>query len=83
MLLRDFDSDAPAVVTKVLLVAELSVCDPLEEAPVEDEAIEPDAPDLLTAVCPALPASVTLAVPLPETVASVAFTVPAEENPWP
>jgi hypothetical protein len=68
------DPDAPAVVKfKVLLVAELPDCDPLEEAPVENEVIEPDAPVILTAVCPALPVIITLAVPFPRTVARVAF----------
>ena len=75
----DVEPDAPADVTpKVLLVAELSDCGPLKEGPVEEETTEPDAPDVLAAVCTKLPSSVTLAVPFPRTVASVAFPVPAE-----
>ena len=74
VLFIDADPDAPAVVmSKVLLVAELSDCDPLEEALVEEETAEPEAPDTLTATCPALPVIITLAVPFLGTVARVAF----------
>ena len=75
----DIEPDAPADVTlEVLLVAELLDCGPLKEAPVEEETTEPDALDVLTAVWPTFSVRVTLPVPLPRTVASVAFTVPAK-----
>lgn len=70
----DVDPGAPAVVmSKAMLVAELSDCDPLEEAPVEEETAKPEAPDVLTAACPALPVIITLAVLFLGTVARVAF----------
>lgn len=74
------DPDAPAVATpKVLLVVELADCDPLEEDPVEEEATEPDAPDVLTAVCATLSTNVAvLTVPFTLIVAKVVFPVPAE-----
>ena len=75
----DIEPDAPADVTlEVLLVAELLDCGPLKEAPVEEETTDLDVPDVLAAVCAKLPSSVTLAVPFPRTVASVAFTVLAK-----
>ena len=74
----DVEPDAPAVVTpEVLLVTKLSDCG-LKEAPVEEETTDLDAPDVLTAVWPTFPVRVTLPVPFPRTVASVAFTVPAK-----
>ena len=80
----DVESDAPADVTlEVLLVTQLSDFDALKEAPVEEEATEPDASDVLAAVCTKLPSSVTLPVPFPRTVASVAFTVPAKAGASP
>lgn len=74
VLFVDVGPGAPAnVMSKAMLVAELSDCDPLEEAPVEEETVEPEAPDELTAVCPAVPVIITLAVPFLGTVARVAF----------
>jgi len=71
--------DTPAAVAaRLLLELELPNCDPLDAAPVE-ELKEPEPADILPAVCPKLPESVTvLIVPLTCTAAKVVFPPPVE-----